>query len=429
MRNLSGRTIGADGCALNRLSHYMFIRFCACGVANRAENHVNGISSIHRCTGRAALAVAHTGVRISSVSRDSALSRPARNLELPAAFLHPLGRGEVPVLALRPQLVATLQADESLGELPLLPEHTAQVAVTLRMIGSQRDGLAVGSHRLGESTRSSKEIAEVVVGVDIIGLQLDRTPAGGDRLDKLALLAESQSKPNVSHAIIRFQGDGLAVGRHRLVESTRLSKVQSEVEVGVGILRLQLDGAPESGDCLIKVALLAEGRPETEVSKAAIGLQSDGMAVGDGRLVPPSGVEQGTAEVASHFMAVGPQRRRHGQESYGLFMLRRLAITKCHPEFMVDPEVCRESFLGTCNSARAAALAPRCFKPHFQHEQSFRRLLCGIDVACQLLHRLAVIFRARQRTPCRQGSESATESTCLSQAASGAFSKFARINQ
>jgi hypothetical protein len=136
----------------------MFIIFCAAAVANRAENHVNGISSIHRCTGRAALAVAHTGVRISSVSRDSALSRPARDLELPAAFSHPLSRGVVPVLALRPQLVATLQADQSLGELPFSPEHIAQVAVTLGMIGFERDGLAVGSHRLVGSTGASKEM-------------------------------------------------------------------------------------------------------------------------------------------------------------------------------------------------------------------------------------------------------------------------------
>ena len=107
----------------NRLYKYMFIRLCASGVANRAENHVNGISSIHRCTGRAALAVPHTGVRVSSVSRESALSRPARDLKLPPAFPHPLGRRIVPVLASRAQLVATLQAFQSLRELSLVPER------------------------------------------------------------------------------------------------------------------------------------------------------------------------------------------------------------------------------------------------------------------------------------------------------------------
>ena len=64
--------------------------------------------------------------------------------------------------------------------------------MTLGMIGSQRDGLAVGSHRLVGSTRVSKEIAEPVVGVGMIGLQLDGTPAGGDCLVKLALLAEGR---------------------------------------------------------------------------------------------------------------------------------------------------------------------------------------------------------------------------------------------
>jgi hypothetical protein len=129
----------------------MFTIFCAAAVANRAENHVNGISSIHRCTGRAAVAVAHTGVRISSVSHVSAFSQPAIELELLAAISHPLGRWIAPLLALRAQLVATLQADQSRGELSFLPECDAEVAVTLGMIGLQRDGLAERGYRLVES--------------------------------------------------------------------------------------------------------------------------------------------------------------------------------------------------------------------------------------------------------------------------------------
>jgi hypothetical protein len=96
--------------------------------------------------------------------------------------------------------VATLQARESRGELPLFVECHAQVAVTLGMIGSQRDGLAVGSLRLVGSTGVIKIIAELVVKVRMIGLQLDGTPASGDRLVKLALLAERPAELEVSMA-------------------------------------------------------------------------------------------------------------------------------------------------------------------------------------------------------------------------------------
>jgi hypothetical protein len=134
------------------------------------------------------------GVLVRSVSRVSAFSQPAIELELLTTISHPLGRRVAPVFASRAQLVATLEAQESRGELPLFPKRDAQVAVTLGMIGFQRDGLAVGSHCVAGSTRASKEIAEGVVGVGMIGLQLDGTSASGGRLVKLALVAEDLAK-------------------------------------------------------------------------------------------------------------------------------------------------------------------------------------------------------------------------------------------
>ena len=83
-------------------------------------------------------------------------------------------------------------------------------------------------------------------------------------------------------------------------------------------------------------------------------LQSDGLAVGDDRLVQPPGVGQGSAEVASHSRAVGPQRHGHGQETNGLFVLRRLAIAQRHPEVVVDPEVRRASLLGTAQERQGS---------------------------------------------------------------------------
>ena len=61
------------------------------------------------------------------MSRVSAFSQLATELELPAAFSHPLGRRIVPVLAPRAQLVAALQADHSRGELPLFPERSPRL--------------------------------------------------------------------------------------------------------------------------------------------------------------------------------------------------------------------------------------------------------------------------------------------------------------
>ncbi len=159
----------------------------------------------------------------------STLPRPAVPLELLSAFLHPLSRRIRPVLASRAQLVATLQAREGRGELPLFEECHAQVAVTLGMIGSQRDGLAVGSLRLVGSTGVIKIIAEDVVKVRMIGLQLDGTPASGDRLVKLALLAERPAELEVSHGIIRLEPDGLAIGDRRLVQPPGVGQRVAEV--------------------------------------------------------------------------------------------------------------------------------------------------------------------------------------------------------
>ncbi len=113
--------------------------------------------------------------------------------------------------------MATLQAFQSLRDLSLVLEREPKVAVTLGIIGLERDGVAVRSYCLVESTGATEEIAEDVVGVGMIGLQLDGTAASGDRLVKLALLAEDPAKLKVNHSIIRLQADGLAVGDLRLV--------------------------------------------------------------------------------------------------------------------------------------------------------------------------------------------------------------------
>ena len=84
-------------------------------------------------------------------------------------------------------------------------------------------------------------------------------------------------------------------------------------------------------------------------------------------------------------------------------MLRRLAFAQRDPEVVVDPEVCRESLLGASQERQGSGVRTSLVQTHFQHEQGFRRLLGDIDLACQLLHRLAVIFLARSARPGAKG--------------------------
>ena len=91
--------------------------------------------------------------------------QPAIEFDPPPAFSHPLARRIAPILTPGAQFVPALQGDESLGEFPLFPKHDAEIAVTLRVIGVQFDGLAVGRQCLVESPRLRKENAKAVVGV------------------------------------------------------------------------------------------------------------------------------------------------------------------------------------------------------------------------------------------------------------------------
>ena len=268
------------------------------------------------------------------------------------------------------------------------------------------------------------------MGVGIIGLQLDRTPASGDRLVKLALLAESQTKLEVSHAIIRFQRDGLAVGRHRLVESTRSSKVQSEVVVGVAIIRLQLDGAPASGDRLIKVALLAEEHTRDR-SEPCYNRPSSRWP-GGRRRPPRPAARRRPGRLPRLHRTPGLSGR-----SATATVKNRMASSCCggwqSPSAIPRSWLIQKSAGKACwarrRSARAAALAPRWRRPISRTNNASGGCTAVSTSRASFSIAWRSFFSRAERTPCRQGSESARASTCLSQAASGAFSELARINQ
>ncbi len=181
-------------------------------------------------------------------------------------------------------------------------------------------------------------------------------------LRDLSLVLEREPKVAVTLGIIGLERDGLAVGSHRLIDSTRVSKGNPEAVVGVRIIGLQLHGAPASDDCLVELALLVECQAKLQVSHEIIRLQANRLPVGDDRLVQPPGPDQLVAQVEPRPRAVGTQRRRRGQKTNGLVILRRLVFSQRDPQVVVEPEVRRESLLGPSQQRQCSRTGPSLYQ-------------------------------------------------------------------
>ena len=129
------------------------------------------------------------------------------------------------------------------------------------------------------------------------------------------------------------------------------------------------------------LSLVLEREPKVAVTLGIIGLERDGLAVGSHRLIDSTRVtDQLVAQVQPRPRAVGTQRRRRGQKTNGLVILRRLAFSQRDPQVVVDPEVCRESLLGPSQQRQGSRTGPSLYQTLFQHVQGFRRFVRDINL-------------------------------------------------
>src|SRR5262249_21654532 len=136
------------------------------------------------------------------------------------ALSDPAGRWVLPAWVLGAEFMTTADVPEGLGELSVVPEYEAQVAVGLGIVLFEVDGLPVRSDGLIHFPLGAQVVAEAVMGLREVLPEADRLPVLRDGLVQAPLLCQQEAEVVMGlGAIVLLEADPLPVLRDGLVHA------------------------------------------------------------------------------------------------------------------------------------------------------------------------------------------------------------------